>query len=174
MSDERKLTLSTPSAREILLSRVIPAPRERVFAAFTQPELLQRWLTGPAGWTLAVCEIDLRVGGSYRYVWRRASDGLEMGAGGVYRVVESPERFVATELFDQTWYPGEALITVVLREQDAQADPMPSNPTPSNPTTMLSQTMHYESREARDAVLRSPIDSGMALSFDRLEALLNA
>src|SRR5207248_1664270 len=75
-----------------------------------------RWLGVFGGWTLPVCEIDLRVGGKYRFVWRNA-DGSSMGMGGVYREIVRPDRLVNTEKFDDAWYPGEALITSVLVEK---------------------------------------------------------
>ncbi|MGH7556387.1 MAG: SRPBCC family protein [Gemmatimonadota bacterium] len=152
------LMVTTPSDREIAMTRVFDAPRSLVFDALTKPELLKRWLFGPDGWSLEVCEIDLRPGGEYRYVWRHEADGTEMGMGGVYREVVPPERIVATESFDESWYPGDAVGTMVLTEQGGK--------------TTLTQTMLYESREARDAVLESPMESGVAASYDRLEEML--
>src|SRR5580765_1118627 len=108
--------LSTPGDREIAIERDFNSPRTFVFDAFTKPELVRRWLLGPDGWTMPVCEIDLRVGGSYRHVWRNAK-GTEMGMGGVYREIVPPERIVSTEKFDEAWYPGEAVGTLVLLEQ---------------------------------------------------------
>src|ERR1700716_4401588 len=91
-----KLQVTTPSDREIAMTRVFDAPRSLVFDAFTKPELLKRWLGVLGGWTFAVCEVDLKVGGKYRYVWR-GKDGREMGMGGVYREIVRPERIVSTE-----------------------------------------------------------------------------
>jgi len=106
MKSTGTLQINTPSEREIAMTRVFDAPRNLVFEAFTKPELIKRWLLGPDGWSMPVCEVDLKVGGKYRYVWRRDSDGTEMGMGGVYREIATPERIVATEKFDQAWYPG--------------------------------------------------------------------
>src|SRR5207247_8670465 len=100
------LQLTTPSDREIAMTRVFDAPRKLVFDAHTKPELVKRWLLGPPGWSMPVCEIDLRVGGRFRYVWRRDNDGTQMGMGGVYREIVAPERIVNTEKFDEAWYPG--------------------------------------------------------------------
>jgi len=100
------LKLTTPSDREIVMTRVFDAPRKLVFDAHIKPDLVKRWLLGPPGWSMLVCEIDLRVGGEYRYVWKRDSDGTEMGMGGVYREIAAPERLVTTERFDEAWYPG--------------------------------------------------------------------
>lgn len=151
------LEITTPSEREIVMSRVFDAPRSLVFGAWTKPELVKRWLTGPPGWTMVVCEIDLKVGGTYRFVMSH-TDGRDMGWGGVYHEIVPPERFVNTERFDDSWYPGESLITTVLVEQDGR--------------TTLTQTMLYESPEARDVAAGSGMESGVAASFDRLEELL--
>jgi uncharacterized protein YndB with AHSA1/START domain len=157
MKDTEALTLTTPSEREIVLTRAFAAPRHLVFDALTKPELVRRWLLGPPGWSMPVCEIDLKVGGAYRYVWRGA-DGTEMGMRGVYREIAPPERLVATESFDEPWYPGEAVTTTVLVELDGR--------------TTLTTTVLYESREIRDAVLKSGMEKGVAASYDRLEELL--
>src|SRR6266404_6163574 len=112
-----KLQITTPSDLEIAMTRVFDAPRRLVFHAFTKPELVKKWLLGPPGWTMPICEIDLRVGGQYRYVWRRESNGKEMGMGGAYREIVPQERLVCTELFDEAWYAGESVITTTLVEQ---------------------------------------------------------
>ena len=119
MPKPQPLTVTLPSDREIVITRVVNAPRALVFDCFTKPDLVRRWLLGPPGWTMPVCEIDLRVGGRYRYVWQHA-DGRKMAMGGVYREVVPPERIVATEKFDQSWYPGEAVSTVTLIERDGR------------------------------------------------------
>jgi uncharacterized protein YndB with AHSA1/START domain len=142
--------------REILMTRDFEAPRALVFEAWTRPELLERWLLGPPGWTMPVCEVDLRVGGAYRYLWRKG--GTEMGVSGVYREIVVPERIVCTETFDEAWYAGEALCTVELVERGDR--------------TTLRQTVRYESREARDGVLKSPMESGVAASYERLDEVL--
>src|SRR5262245_41264355 len=108
MTPAKTLKLSTPTDCEIVMTRVFAAPRRLVFEALTKPELLKRWFHGPPGWTLEVCRIDFKVGGAYRYLWR-GEGGVEMGLGGFYREIVAPERIVATERFDEAWYPGEAL-----------------------------------------------------------------
>ena len=118
----KTLKLTTPTDREIVMTRVFDAPRALVFEALTTPALLKRWFLGPPGWTLAVCEIDLRVGGAYRYVWRGQKG--EMGLGGIYKEITPPERIVATEAFDQAWYPGNnALVMQTLSETGGQDHP---------------------------------------------------
>ena len=84
MTNSGTMTVTTPSDREVQAIRLFNAPRELVFKALTTPDLLMRWMHGPNGWTLAVCEVDLRVGGAFRYVWRKAN-GREMGMGGIFR-----------------------------------------------------------------------------------------
>ena len=157
MSNTGKLKVTTPTGREIVMTRVFNAPRRPVFDALTKPELVRQWLLGPPGWTMPVCEIDLRVGGAYRYLWRNAG-GAEMGMRGIILEIVVPERLVATEKFDQSWYPGEALDTTVLTEQAGK--------------TTLTLTVRYESRETRDAVLKTPMESGVAAGYDRLADLL--
>lgn len=151
-----KLKVTTPTDLEIAITRVFDAPRKLVFDAYTKPALLKRWLGALDGWSLDVCEIDLRVGGMYRYVWRKGE--IEMGMRGVYREVVPPERIVATEVYDQPWYEGEGVGTVTFVEQDGK--------------TTLTITMRYASQEVRDAVLKSPMEQGMGASFDVLAALL--
>ena len=153
----KALQLAARGEREIVMTRVFDAPRALVWDAFTKPELLQRWLLGPPGWTMPVCETGKKPGDRYRYVWR-GPDGIEMGMGGVIREIVPPERLVATEKFDQPWYPGEAVGTIVLTEERGQ--------------TTLTQTLVYESREARDIVLKSPMEKGVAMSYDRLAELV--
>jgi uncharacterized protein YndB with AHSA1/START domain len=150
--------VSTPTDCEIQITRDFNAPRRLVFDAFTKPELVRRWLLGPPGWTMPLCEIDLRVGGAYRYVWRSEKDGSQMAMGGVFREVIPPERVVATEKFDDAWYPGEALDTTVFEEM--------------RDITRTTITVLYESKEARDTARRSGMEQGMAAGYDRLEALL--
>jgi uncharacterized protein YndB with AHSA1/START domain len=159
MPTTHPLAITTPSDREIVLTRVFDAPRSMVWEALTKPEYLTRWLSGPPGWTMTRCEIEPRVGSSYRYEWRK-DDGTVMGMGGVIREVVPARRLVATERFDQAWYPGEGEVSYDLTERDGQ--------------TTVTTTLRYESREARDAVARSGATSGMELGYSRLAELLAA
>jgi uncharacterized protein YndB with AHSA1/START domain len=158
MNDAGRLTITTPSDRQIAMTRLFDAPRELVFEAMTTPALVQRWLLGPPGWTMPVCEIDLKVAGKYRYVWKSEREGREMGMGGVFREIVRPQRIVATERFDEAWYPGEAVVTSALNEKGGK--------------TTLTTTILYQTREARDAVLKSPMESGVSASYDRLNELV--
>jgi uncharacterized protein YndB with AHSA1/START domain len=157
-AEREDLVVTTPSDREIVMTRGFGAPRRLVFDALTKPELLKRWLGRP-DWSLAVCEIDLRVGGALRYVWREP-DGGELGLRGVYREIVRPERIVHTETFDPPWSSGETLVTTVLTEQGGR--------------TTLTTTVLYESRAARDGAIRSRMTEGAAVSYQRLDELLAA
>jgi uncharacterized protein YndB with AHSA1/START domain len=151
------LQITTPSDQEVQLTRLFDAPRALVFDAFTKPALLKRWLFGLDGWSLAVCDIDFHVGGKYRYVWKHLENGNEMGMGGEFREIVVPERLVTTETFDEAWYPGEGAVgTLVLSEQGRR--------------TLLTQTLRYGSKEARDIALKTGID-GMGVGYDRLDAV---
>ena len=157
MNSPGTLKVTAPTEREIVMTREFNAPRHLVWEAMTKPELVKRWLLGPPGWTMPVCDIDLRVSGKYRYEWRNA-DGRGMGMGGVFREIVPPQRLVATESFDESWYPGEALDTTVLIEKSGK--------------TFLTLTVLYESKDARDAVMKSGMEQGVAASYDRLEEIL--
>ena len=99
-----------PNNLEIVITRDFNAPREMVFDACTTPSAINKWQVGPEGHTMPVCEIDLRVGGKWRFVWRMP-DGSEMGAGGVYQEVNRPVRIVHTELFDEDWTGSESVVS---------------------------------------------------------------
>jgi len=157
MQTKETLAVTTRGDREIVMTRAFRAPRGLVYDCYTKPELLKRWLHGPDGWLLAVCESDLRVGGAFRWVWRNA-DGREMGMRGVHRDIVPLERIVRTESFDQDWTGGEALGTLVLTEQGGK--------------TTVTTTVLYASREARDGALKSGMEKGVTTSYDRLDELL--
>lgn len=151
-----RLTVTTPSDTEIVLEREFNAPRRLVFDALTTPELLVRWF-GARGWRLVVCEVDLRVGGAWRFV-SRGPDGAVLGHGGVYREIAPPGRLVYTEMFDHQSYAGESLITQMLAERDGR--------------TSLTSTVRYASREARDLVMRYPMARGVTQAYERLDDVL--
>lgn len=157
MHSDGNLIVTTPTDREIALTRVFDAPRTLVFEALTSPALVKRWLLGPPGWSMPTCEIDLKVGGRYRYLWRH-EDGREMGMGGVYREILKPQRIVCTEQFDQPWYEGEGLGRIELVEKGGK--------------TTLIQTLLYISKAVRDSVLKSPMEGGVRASYNQLAELL--
>ena len=155
MKNTETLKVATPTDREIAMTRVFDAPRRLVFEAWTNPEYLPHWMLGPGGWTMPVCEIDLRPGGAWHFVWRR-SDGTEMEMRGVYREVTPPKRLVSTECWGGDW--PETLNTLVLSEQDGK--------------TTITNTILYPSKEARDAALKTGMKDGVSQSFDRLDEYL--
>jgi uncharacterized protein YndB with AHSA1/START domain len=148
-------TFTTPTDREIVMTRVFDAPRELVFAVHSDPEHLPNWMTGPEGWTMPVCEIDLRPGGGWHFVWRK-DDGSEMGMRGEYREVDPPERLVHTESWGEDW--PETVNTLVLTEEDGK--------------TTLTTTILYPSKEARDSALETGMKEGASTSYDRLDDYL--
>jgi uncharacterized protein YndB with AHSA1/START domain len=153
------LTISAPGDRELVMTRVFDAPRRLVFDAMTKPELLKRWLFGPPGWAMTVCEVDLKVGGNFRHVWRN-DDGREMAMSGVHREIVPGERIVRTESFDFGCpsQAGEQVGTLVLTEQGGQ--------------TTMTLTVVYPSKEARDATVASGMEHGLAAGYDRLADVL--
>lgn len=153
-----KLKVFANGDREIVMTRDFQAPQKMVFDAWTKPELLRRWLAGPSGWTMTTCDIDLKVGGSYRYQWTHDDSGNKMGMKGEYREIVPHDRIVATEQFDESWYPGGAVTTTVLSENGG--------------ITTVETTVRYDTKEARDGVLQSPMESGVGASYDRLEKLI--
>ena len=152
-----KLTVDTPDDLKLVITRAFAASRDVVFDCLTQPDLVKRWMTGPPGWTMPVCEIDLRVGGKYRYVWR-SPEGQDMGMGGIYKEIAPPERLVSGEVFDEDWTGGETIATQVLTERDG--------------ATTLTTTVVYSSTAARDAALRSGMTDGMEMGYANLDTLL--
>lgn len=155
---EHRLEVTTPTDREIVMTRDFDAPRELVFDAFTKPEIVKRWLLAPEGWSLAVCDIDLRVGGAFRYVWRNGADGQEFVVSGVYTEITRPARVVHTEQFDDPACPGESLETWTFDERDG--------------VTTFTMTLLYDSVEACNTALESGMEQGNAACYDRLAALL--
>ena len=150
--------VTTPSEREIRIERSFAAPRRLVYDAYTKPELLKRWLGTMPGWSWGKCDMDVRVGGRYHWVWK-GPEGAELGISGVYREVVPSERLVNTEQFDQAWYAGEAVDTLVLTERDGR--------------TTATTTILYVSKEVRDGVLQSPMADGMERGYTQLDRLLS-
>jgi uncharacterized protein YndB with AHSA1/START domain len=149
-------TFTTPSEREIEMTRLFDAPRELVFDAFTNPEHVPHWF-GPRGWSLPGCQIDLRPGGAWRYVLR-GPNGEEMGMSGVYQEIPPPERVVTTESFDD--YPGESVNTLTLTEEDGK--------------TRYTVTVLYPDKDTRDAVLATGMSEGAAETLERLAEHLDS
>jgi uncharacterized protein YndB with AHSA1/START domain len=149
--------ITTPTDTEILITRSFNAPREAVWDCHTKPELVRRWMLGPAGWSMPVCEIDLRIGGKYRYEWAHA-EGRSMGMGGVFQDVQAPARLVSTEMFDDDWTGGETLNTIAFSENNGKT------------TSMM--LVRYASKDARDGALKTGMTDGMEAGYQRVDALL--
>lgn len=149
------LQITTPTDREVVLTRTFDATPELVFDSLTKPELLRRWY-GPNGWTLNVCEIDLRVGGAWRFVVVRP-DGKSFGQLGVYQEILRPHKLVNTERWED-WDPGETLVTTELVEHQGR-------------TTLVS-TILFPSQEVRDIVVKGGLSHGAEEGYNKLAELL--
>jgi uncharacterized protein YndB with AHSA1/START domain len=159
-----KAQVSMPSDREVKVTRSFKAPRALVYRAYTEPALLQRWLLGPPGWTMPVCEMDVRVGGSYRWRWRSNEDRTEFGFSGVFREVEPGKKLVHSERYDSGTTGvgesgGESLVTVSFDEQSG--------------LTTVTSLMDFGSKEARDAAVATGMTDGMEQSYQLLDKLLH-
>jgi len=158
---KHKSIVTLPNDRDVVVVRSFDAPRTLVFEAWTKPELMQRWLLGPPGWTMPVCEMDVRPGGKFRWRWRNVESGAEFGFTGEFHEVVKPSRIVHVERFDPGdvgGEMGEALVTSVLTEK--------------NGVTTYSTTIHYASKDVRDAALKTGMTDGMEQSYEKLDALL--
>jgi len=155
MTNPGDLKVTARGDREIVITRSFDASRVLVWEAYNDPELLKRWLLGPPGWSMVVCELARKAGEPYHYLWRH-EDGCEMGIHGEAREIIPPERVVFTELMDGQ--PGESLVTTVLVEEAGK--------------TFLTTTAVYASREVREMVLKSGMERGIAASYQRLDEIL--
>jgi uncharacterized protein YndB with AHSA1/START domain len=155
VASSHTLTVTTPSDREIVMTRVFDAPRELVFEALSKPEHMREWW-GPRGFTMPVCEMDFRPGGAYRFV-QRGPDGAEYAFRGEFREIVPPERISWT--FEFEGMPGQVSVdTMTLTEEDGK-------------TTITSMSL-FDSVEQRDGMLQSGMETGAAESYDRLAELL--
>lgn len=152
----KPVEVSTPSDREIRVARAFDAPAKLVWDCHTKPELIRRWMLGPPGWSMPVCEVDLTVGGAYRYRWRSDADGTEFGSSGVHKEIVPFSRIVTSERMEG--FDGEAVNTLVFEEVGGR--------------TTATITMLFASKEARDGALQSGMSDGMAMGFDRMDDIL--
>ncbi|MDA0269691.1 MAG: ATPase [Chloroflexi bacterium] len=161
MTTQPGTEVSTPSDLEIRFRRTFAAPPQLVADAFTTPELLQRWMGLNFGdWAWASCDIDLRAGGAYRWVWRNAVDGSEMAISGTYLEVVPGERYVATQRYESMpEYPGEMTTTLIFTEDEGQ--------------TLMEETVRYASQAERDRDLEHA-PSGLEPGYVALDAVLAA
>jgi uncharacterized protein YndB with AHSA1/START domain len=159
-----KAQISLPTEREVRVVRRFNAPRELVYRAHTEPQLVQRWMLGPPGWSMPVCEMDVRVGGTYRWRWRSHEDGKEFGFHGVFRVVDAPASLVHEEHYDAGDVGGTmptaepAIITAEFSEHAG--------------VTTLTTTMLFPSQQARDGAVSTGMTDGMEMSYQSLDKLL--
>jgi uncharacterized protein YndB with AHSA1/START domain len=161
MKSQHKSTVTLPNDRDVVVVRAFDAPRELVFDALTKPALVQRWMLGPPGWTMPVCEMDVRPGGKFNWRWRSDKNGSEFGFSGEFREVVRPSRIVHVERFDPGdvgGEMGEALVTTVLTEKSG--------------VTTHTMTIRYQSPEVRDAALKTGMTDGMEMSYQKLDELL--
>ena len=150
-----KLKVTVQGDTDIVLTRAFDAPRHLVYEAMTKPEYVRRWWCCIEGFTMPVCEMDVRVGGKWRYVMI-GPDGSEVGFNGVYREIVPPERIVNTEIFEP--FPDSpALCTMTLEERDGK--------------THYRNLIEHLSREARDAHVASGMESGADVALDRIEEI---
>jgi uncharacterized protein YndB with AHSA1/START domain len=154
---KNKLVVTTPSDLEIVMTRDFDAPAALVFEVFTQPEHVKQWW-GCSSQAMPVCDIDLRVGGAYRYVFREES-GVQHPFIGVYREIQPPTRLVHTQIYDVEPYNAfEAVVTLEFTESGGK--------------TTMKETIAHATKEARDGHLMSGMEEGAALSLDRVDDLL--
>lgn len=157
MSEIGKMRIEADGDRRIIVTREFEFPREEVFDAYTEPEQVQHWLGVFGGWSMTTCEIERRIGGTTRFVWT-GPNGERMGYRAVCTEFAPPERFATTATFDDPWFEGKEVGTVLFEER--------------GPRTRVTVRLRYESTQVRDEVLASPMAQGMALSFDKLEEYL--
>ena len=164
MTFYEKAQVSMPSDREVKVVRSFKAPRDLVFKAYTTPELVQRWLLGPPGWKMPVCEMDVRVGGKYRWRWRSNDGAKEFGFHGEFKEVNPPARLVHSEYFDPGNIGGDmgegAVITVELSEDKG--------------ITTLTSVMDFGNKRARDAAVATGMTDGMEQSYQLLDKVLTS
>lgn len=152
-----------PSDNEVLVKRSFDAPAKLVWRAYTEPELMRRWCGSTPGWSMPVCEMDMRVGGQYRWQWRNDENGMEFGFTGEVLEVDPHAKIVHTQVFD----PGNmgiamggepSIITVTFEDTDG--------------ITNVSTNIKYASKADRDEALSTGMTEGMEMNYQVLEALL--
>ena len=157
-----KAQVSKPSDHEVKVVRSFKAPRDLVYKAYTTPELVKRWLLGPPGWSMPVCEMDVRVGGKFTWRWRSDEGGKEFGFYGVFNEVNAPAKLVNTEYYDAGDVGGDmgdgALVTVELVEDKG--------------FTTMTTVMDYKTKQACDAAVSTGMTDGMEQSYRLLDELL--
>lgn len=154
--------VTTPSDTEVRVERAFDAPVGLVWRAYTEPALVRQWMLGPPGWSMPVCEMDLRVGGKYRWRWRSDTDAKEFGFFGEFLEVEPKRRTVQTEFFD----PGDlnenmgdgAKVTLTFEEKGDR--------------TIVVTLMDFGTKASRDAALATGMTNGMEMSYQLLDKVI--
>jgi uncharacterized protein YndB with AHSA1/START domain len=164
------LNVSTPSDLEIVMTRVFDAPRHLVWRAMSTPELVRRWMFTPPGWAGAECEMDVRVGGKFRWAWNGPDGQLALTISGEHREVNPPARIVHTEYMQmgpgaggpgsnsESAEPWELVATMELIDQGGK--------------TQLRMTLLFPSKQARDVALASGMEHGVSAGYDQLDGIL--
>ena len=156
------IEVTQPSDREVRVVRTFKAPRQLVWDAHTKPELVKKWMLGPPGWSMPVCEMDVRAGGAYRWRWRSDENGKEFGFFGKFTEVSELSKIVHEESYD----PGDmggamssdpAIITTEYGE--------------ANGVTTLALTMLFSNKETRDAAVSTGMTGGMEIGYERLDEM---
>ena len=155
--------VSTPSDQEVLIKRSFDASAPLVWRAYTEPALMRRWLTAMPGWSMPVCEMDVRVGGRYRWRWRNDQDGSEFGFAGTFREIQPATRLVHTQTYDagtvgDAHPTNQAIVTVTFLEEGG--------------ATTVTTLVDFGSREARDAAMATGMTDGMEQSYQQLDKLI--
>jgi uncharacterized protein YndB with AHSA1/START domain len=154
---------STPSDTEVLVKRSFDAPAALVWRAYTEPALIRRWMLGPPGWSMPVCEMDVRVGGKYRWRWRNDTDGKEFGFSGEYRQVVPHSTLAHTQIYDagdmsDSMGQEGAVATVTFSERDG--------------VTEVATLIRFASPADRDAAYSTGMTEGMEMSYKLLDDVL--
>jgi uncharacterized protein YndB with AHSA1/START domain len=154
-----RLRISMTGTSDITFARSFAAPPAVLWRALTDPAILPRWLWAQ-DWPMVHCDMDLRVGGGFHWVWQTGPD-RRMGVSGRFLAIDAPLRLVHTELFDQDWTGGETTVTQTLIETEPRR-------------TLLTMVVNYSSPTARDAAAATPMTEGMEEGYQKLDALLAA
>jgi uncharacterized protein YndB with AHSA1/START domain len=155
------IEVTQPSDREVRVVRTFKAPRQLVWDAHTKPELIKKWMLGPPGWTMPVCEMDLRVGGAYRWRWRSEEGGKEFGFFGDFTEVAKPSRLAHTQTYD----PGDLGGAM----DDSAPAVISTNFEEENGVTTLTLTMLFPSKDVRDGAVSTGMTDGMEIGYARLD-----
>ncbi len=155
------IEVSQPSDREVRVVRTFKAPRQLVWDAHTNPDLIRKWMLGPPGWDMPECEMDVRVGGAYRWRWRNQADGKEFGFYGEFTEVNEPGRIAHTQHYD----PGD----IGGAMESGEPALISTDYTESNDVTTLTMTMQFASKEIRDGAVSTGMTDGMEIGYARLD-----